>query len=691
MRVTVALFLALQALWLGRFDAGFHPILSALRSLADVLFLLWLWRRVSRVWRPALAGWGLYLGGMGLSSLFSIYHRASLEAWVEALRDALLGLGVLGAVEARKGWRSWLEAVWMAALLVLAVGYGQWLTADPATYPYLTETHRVRIYASMNQPNNLAGFLSLLLPSGLALALAHEGRKRLFWSACALAALGAQVLTYSRGGYLATLGGLGIFLALAAKRAGPRKWERRMAWALAAAGVCLFLLRGTSPVQRLLTLLNWRHSTTQDRLLIWRTAWRMGEARPGWGWGPGTFWLAYPVAKEPQGWPARFTHAHQWYLHLLAEQGWVGLGLSLLLWGTWVARGWRLWRDALEPEERLLRAGLLGGLGGFFLSGLFDFHMGIPSIRTFFWVLLGLTAASEGEGGTRERPKLRRLLGCWTPLALLAIEGYWGAGHWLYWQGWERAQRGHWEEALSAFRQAAMWDAGNAVYWGHVGHAYARLALQGQPEAWQEALRAYGRACALAPEDAFLWHARAWAAWQSGQRALALALERAAMERDPNQPLYLTDYGWMLEQMGRVEEAHRVWRGGQVLWPGTWSLTFLLADSLARHGQPQEALEVLHHQEPVVPLDWRDHVRHFILGYGRLGVDEDFFSTRPHWERWEDLRQALEALKARLRGAPLSEGFHLRDRRLQGLLPMVRSSVFNHQDMVLGRLGPCTV
>lgn len=83
------------------------------------------------------------------------------------------------------------------------------------------------------------------------------------------------------------------------------------------------------------------------RLPVSRDTWRMTLQRPWFGWGPGCFDIVFPVfqgsdLRGPDGRPRlRFEKAHNDWLQLTAENGFVGAALLLVPVGVFVRRAWR--------------------------------------------------------------------------------------------------------------------------------------------------------------------------------------------------------------------------------------------------------------------------------------------------------------------------------------------------------------
>jgi O-antigen ligase len=128
----------------------------------------------------------------------------------------------------------------------------------------------------------------------------------------------------------------------------------------------------------------------QDRIPIWRDAWKMICTHPWFGQGAGSFQWAFPAYEtmEPDR-PAVF--AHNDYLQILAEYGIVGLGLVLGL----LISCWRSAMRNLKAQDPLVRGiGLaaLGALTATAIQEITDYALYTPGIAA---ILVGILALNE--------------------------------------------------------------------------------------------------------------------------------------------------------------------------------------------------------------------------------------------------------------------------------------------------------
>jgi len=171
----------------------------------------------------------------------------------------------------------------------------------------------------LNNPNDIAAALDLLLPLAVALALSNKGLFRLTYAACALLMGTAVVFTFSRGGFLGLMALAGILLLKLSRR------SRLIPVVLALlVGGALALLMPTNYGDRLLTIFQPTADKTgsaQQRQLVLQRAALVAARHSLIGVGMGNFHI-YSLGEAA---------AHNAYLEIWAELGMAGLIAYLTL------------------------------------------------------------------------------------------------------------------------------------------------------------------------------------------------------------------------------------------------------------------------------------------------------------------------------------------------------------------------
>ena len=333
--------------------------------------------------------WGAFLWALLLALAFSPYSRAEaikeLLRWSEAF---LIWLMVLAL--ARRPWQvaGLITCLLLAPAAEALVGLTQFITGNgPPSFRISANLAFVRAYGTIGQPNSFAGYMNMAWPLAAAIfgfsildftlnrkskiqnRVPRRGESKILLvfssSFLTLLLLSALAASLSRGAWVgAACGVVGMALAL-----GPR--ARR--WALMALGLGALALAlggaGLLPdvlADRLASITRYlaifdagavaitpQNFAVVERMAQMQAGWGMFLAHPLTGVGPGNYTLAYPTFAVGT-WYASRGHAHNYYIHMLAETGVIGaLAYVALLAGvirqaiaTLRAENRTIWRSA---------------------------------------------------------------------------------------------------------------------------------------------------------------------------------------------------------------------------------------------------------------------------------------------------------------------------------------------------------
>lgn len=327
--------------------------------------------------------WVIFLSWQLLAVVTTPYSLAgSLQQWARWVAAWLAFVLTVATITDRR--RAWgLIAVLLAAPgLAALLGIEQFLTASgPPSYLILGGRF-ARAAATFVKPNPFAGYLNMAWPIALVLAT-YFGAKRLrggdrttllltmLFAGIAGVLLIGLFASYSRGGWIGAVVGALTLALLGGRRSAA------IAGGVIVLGLLIGLLGVFSAlppvvVDRLGAItnnlrifdagaepINDANFAVVERMAHWQAAWRMWQAYPVLGIGPGSFNAAYPEFFVGN-WAISQGHAHNYYLHILAEAGPLGLGFYLLLIGTIFAQALRLRR---LHRQTVWGALALGGCG----------------------------------------------------------------------------------------------------------------------------------------------------------------------------------------------------------------------------------------------------------------------------------------------------------------------------------------
>lgn len=255
-------------------------------------------------------------------------------------------------------------------------------------------------------PQLLSAYMTLLIPVAVSLHLGAGDRKpRLLWGTASVIMAAALTATYTRAGWLASLGAvflLGLLL------------DRRLWWKAAVVVVALALVF-PGVIGRASTAANATTDTSNaGRITLWRSALIMFRERPLQGVGLGNFPLELsrleaerPDIKAPPD--ARYPHNSP--LYVLSETGLSGfvpfLWLAVSLFASLVG-GYRLAtgdRANAGLAQEALRAGALASFLAFGLHANFQSLLHTPVSALPFWIMLAAAAGAAGAPASRETPR----------------------------------------------------------------------------------------------------------------------------------------------------------------------------------------------------------------------------------------------------------------------------------------------
>lgn len=284
----------------------------------------------------------------------------------------------------------------------------------------------LRAYGTFAQPNPYAGYLGLVLPLALSLTLhaltmlvphLREPTGLRLSRLVAVLALptGAGIIlagllaSWSRGGWLGMMVGVGVVVVLRSRRAAMLS---AVLLFLLLAAVVLGLIGALPPTvsERFQGIQDWalflrpvelrsieitgENFALVERMAHWYAAWAMWLDSPVTGVGVGNYPVAYEAYRMP-AWKEPLGHAHNILLNVMAETGLVGLAAYVLLWGWVFAHGLLALRGT-RGLERAVQVGALGGLAHLTVHNLFD-NLYVHGMYAYVAILLALLTSMPGN------------------------------------------------------------------------------------------------------------------------------------------------------------------------------------------------------------------------------------------------------------------------------------------------------
>lgn len=324
----------------------------------------------------------LFVIAGAISVAVSSDHRPALGLYkAYIVEPALLFLVMIDVVRARRELYMVIGGLALAGMVAgLANGV---VLAHAALFHQLNlaVAAPVIIY---NNANSLALFLVPLIAMAAAIAVRIPGVLRVLAVVFLVVAVGATLLSFSRGGFLA-LGAVLLGLALA---------DRRRAWLAPAVIVAAAIFSRIPAVAHRLS----HEFSTQDpnntlhqRLVLWQTTLRMLRDHPIFGAGLSGFkagiapYHGGPLTED-------LVYPHNILLNFWSEVGLLGVAAFAWIFGLAVVSAVRAWRRLPEPWAAI-GLGVLLALVAILAHGLVDVPYWKNDLSVEFWALLALPVA----------------------------------------------------------------------------------------------------------------------------------------------------------------------------------------------------------------------------------------------------------------------------------------------------------
>lgn len=283
---------------------------------------------------------------------------------------------------------------------------GLWFGQVPTPQPYFFATFVYHNHWGAFTVLNVACCLGLLFHS------LRKGGHRDFWHSPVLlggVAVGFMAATAPLSGSRSSTALLTLFLAAALTHFLLRIVRRRrehhesavlqvvaiVAAAIIAVGGIIYLSRDVIQTRAKHTTIQLqelrREDTLNSRLQLYRDTWRMAAEKPAFGWGLesyGDVFRIFNTQRTQELWFGQrvYREAHNDWLQALAEIGFVGTGLLLLLGAG------PLWRVPWRQVESSLPRYLLAGCALVLLYAWVEFPFANPSVMVGFWLCLFVAA-----------------------------------------------------------------------------------------------------------------------------------------------------------------------------------------------------------------------------------------------------------------------------------------------------------
>ena len=412
----------------------------------------------------------------------------------------------------------------------------------------------------LGHANVFAGYLNLVIPVAIVRSTTSDSRRdRVLWYLAIAIFLLTQLLTSSRGAWLAGIAGIVTTIAILLTRgveAGGIFHEIRRHWIKLAAGAGL-LLAGTVLVLIAAEVSPGHAPLLSARSGIWKPAREIILSSPLVGHGPASFSSLFAIEKQiPPGFAT--SHAHNLMLQTWAELGLLGLILLAFSGTLLVLAVVSAWRERFSP-----RLAAYAGVGvAVLLQNQLDYLFESPGYLFGVIVIIGLLyyCTPQSQNLSLSRGWASVAVG----LALIPFVGnlvLGDQGAQAYWYGVKVGREADWQAASDQICRAMDLENSIPLYAFQCGLSLAFLAEQEHDSTLLgRAGEVFEAGLGQDPNWPMHWANLGAIQWSLGETSGALESLAMAAELAPRNSRIALNLGWMQEQSGDSASAAQSYR-----------------------------------------------------------------------------------------------------------------------------------
>lgn len=333
-----------------------------------------------------------FVTGFVLMNVVSPYDSIQIAGFRATAQYLLWFFLITRLIQDERDWKLlYVTLIALASALSLHGIYQYIIGAPmPASWVAQAETAvRTRVYSIFGSPNIMGDFMVLFVPMAVGLAYyTRDTRAKLLCWLCAVVMCFACLFTMSRGAWVAMAVTIVLFILLV---------DRRLFWLLLAACACLILIPFVrTRIGFLFTDDFIAANTNGGRGSRWVLAMEnLHNASPLLGMGLGMFGGAVAMQHQVIDY-LQYFYVDNYYLKILVEMGYVGLGAFVLMLLGLLYTGCRaLYRTGVRLKQQLDRtyflcAGMFSGLVGVLVHCYFENIFEEPYMMVYYWVIAAM-------------------------------------------------------------------------------------------------------------------------------------------------------------------------------------------------------------------------------------------------------------------------------------------------------------
>jgi O-antigen ligase len=254
----------------------------------------------------------------------------------------------------------------------------------------------LRVFSLFPDPHMFSFYMGLILPILISFVLFYDRdcddsgslilRSKIIGGVFVFIMFLSEALTFSRGGYIGMVAGLGTLIILGWSYFGGKK--KFVIGSFFAVFIFFAATNGQSFVTRFVSSFDLSEGSNSERRKNWGQGYEMFSDNFFSGVGIGNY--SYEI--KPSADYRTPIYAHNTYLDIGAEMGIFALLAWIVLFGASIFGLYRSGKYADSTSERAFSFGLIASLVWFSVHGFFDTAIYSPTVLAVLMVILAMTA-----------------------------------------------------------------------------------------------------------------------------------------------------------------------------------------------------------------------------------------------------------------------------------------------------------
>ena len=321
-----------------------------------------------------------------ISSLISISMEESIRIAMLMTMFVLFYFVVINVITTRKQLKMILYVMLTVGTLTAIYGIYQYKYGDVYSQAWLDsemfEDIRMRVYATLENPNVYGEYLILIIPFTISLFWTEKGWKKKMFLIATLGIMGlALILTYSRGCWLGVIIAIAILALIIDKR-------------FIFLGILLLLfaplILPDTIISRFTSIGNLEDTSTSYRVNIWMGTLSMLKDYwlSGVGMGITSFNKIYPLYSYNN---IKAPHSHNLFLQIMVEYGIVGFIVMIGVMYNY----FKIAIISMKAKKDIVLGGLMASMIGYLIQSMTDHTWYNYRVVLIFWVMIALTVTAS--------------------------------------------------------------------------------------------------------------------------------------------------------------------------------------------------------------------------------------------------------------------------------------------------------